>query len=137
MRDNRLRGCGKRRENKIKRQGRERERASRQKEAALSRGNRALGHTDFFFGHTPRRAELPQPEITLGPLHWKPSLNHWATKGVPMPHRLLCTHTHTPVHINILISERKGDSQRKMDLGLLKSFLSPTPTIDINGNNNI
>ena len=49
MRDNRLRGCGKRRENKIKRQGRERERASRQKEAALSRGNRALGHTDFFF----------------------------------------------------------------------------------------
>ena len=47
------------------------------------------------------------------------------------------THTHTPVHMHILISERKGDSQRKVDLGLLKSFLSPTPTIDINGNNNI
>lgn len=103
-RDDRLRGCGERRGNKIKRQGRER--ASRREESALSRGTGTPRHTHFLFCHTPRRAELLQPEITPGPLHWKPSLNHWATEEVPTPHRLLCTHIHTCAHTHIDLREK-------------------------------
>lgn len=128
-REDRLRGCGKRRENKIKRQGRER--TSRRGGVSAMKGKQEHYVTQTFF--------LPYPETC----RISTTRNHtWAPIGSPVlttgplkksqRHIDFCVHTYTPVHIHILISERKGDSQRKMDLGLLFP-----PTIDINGSNNI
>ena len=132
--DDRLRGCGEKREKKIKRQGRER--TSRREESALGRGNRnTMSYRLFFFAVSRDMQNFYNQKSHLGPCIGSPVLTTGPLKK-SQRHIDFCVHTYTPVHIHILISERKGDSQRKMDLGLLKSFLSP-PTIDINGSNNI
>ena len=113
--------------------GQDKEAGERERGPADRRRQRYQGETEHyviqtFFCHTPRRAELPQAEITLGPLHWKPSLNHWATKEVPMPHRLLCTHTHTHTCAHAYIDLReKGRLTKEGGFGAFEVISFPHP----------
>ena len=103
--DDRLRGCGEKREKKIKRQGRER--TSRREESALGRGNRnTMSYRLFFFLPYPETCRTSTTRNHTWHLHWKPSLNHWATEEVPTPHRLLRTHIDTCAYTHIDLREK-------------------------------